>query len=149
MDIDLIVGSMMGAAEYVADELEQNLMDKHQVTQHLDADLKELTTDGSHIWLVCTSTHGAGDFPDNIQPFVDQLEAKSPDLSKVKYGIIALGSSQYDTYCQAGRHMDKLLSKLGATRIGDRLEIDAEEQPVPEDAALEWLPGWRNVLEAQ
>lgn len=149
MEIDLIVGSMMGAAEYVADEIEAQLLDGHSVTQHLDASLDELPTDGSHIWLICTSTHGAGAFPDNIQPFFDELEQTRPDLSQLKYGVIALGSSQYDTFCQAGRDADDLLSQLGATRIGERLEIDAVEQPVPEEAAVEWLPGWRTQLEAQ
>lgn len=147
MDIDLIVGSMMGAAEYVADEIEQALLDKYAVEQHLEADLNELTTDGSRIWLICTSTHGAGDFPDNIQPFIDQIEESQPNLSELKYGVIALGSSQYDTFCQAGRRIDTLLHDLGAIRIGDRLEIDAEQQPVPEDAAIEWLPQWRKALE--
>ncbi|MFM2485928.1 FMN-binding protein MioC [Celerinatantimonas yamalensis] len=149
MEIDLIVGSMMGAAEYVADELEQELIDSHQVTQHLDADLEELPTDGSHIWLICTSTHGAGDYPDNIEPFIEQLKAQRPNLSRLKYGVIALGSSQYDTFCQAGRNIDQLLGELGANRIGERLEIDAQIQPVPEDSAIEWLPNWRQQLEAQ
>ncbi|MFM2482374.1 FMN-binding protein MioC [Celerinatantimonas sp. YJH-8] len=149
MEIDLIVGSMLGAAEYVADEVEQQLLDQHQVTQHLDADLAELKTDGSHVWLICTSTHGAGDFPDNIEPFMSQLQQERPDLSQLKYGVIALGSSQYDSFCQAGRDADQLLQDLGATRIGERLEIDAVEEPVPEDVALEWLPQWREQLEAQ
>ncbi|CAG8999450.1 MAG: Protein MioC [Candidatus Celerinatantimonas neptuna] len=148
MEIDLIVGSMLGTAEYVADEVEQQLIDQHHVNQYLDADLHDLPTDGSHTWLICTSTHGAGDYPDNIVLFAEQLKQERPDLSHLKYGVIALGDSQYDTFCEAGKNFDELLHELGATRIGERLEIDVQEHDIPEDVALEWLPQWRENLES-
>lgn len=148
MEIDLIVGSMLGTAEYVADEVEQQLVEDHHVNQYLDADLHDLSTDGSHTWLICTSTHGAGDYPDNIASFAEQLKEERPDLTHLKYGVIALGDSQYDTFCEAGRNVDELLHELGATRIGTRLEIDVQEHDIPEDVALEWLPQWRKALES-
>lgn len=147
MQIDLIVGSMLGTTENVADEIEKELIERHQVTQYLDPDLLKLSVDGSHIWLICSSTHGDGDFPDNVQPFAEQLKGEEPDLSRLHYAIISLGSSQYDTFCQAGKNFDTLLHDLGAERIGTRLEIDTVSDSIPEDTALAWLAQWEKVLE--
>lgn len=146
MKIEVIVGSMLGAAEYVADELEQLLQDEHEVSQHLQPNLSELAVDGSSIWLICTSTHGAGDYPDNIKPFAEQLAAQHPKLHQLHYGVIGLGSSQYDTFCHAAKNFDHQITALGGQKIGQRLEIDVSEYPVPEEALPEWLTQWRQML---
>ncbi len=79
--IQIIVGSMLGASEYVAEACQQTLeANGHNVMLHFQPDLANIAYK-NQIWLVCTSTHGAGDFPDNIQPFVDQLTASDLDLS--------------------------------------------------------------------
>ena len=64
-NVQIIVGSMLGATEYVADAVEAELTPAgHQVTVHLQPDYNDIPE--SDFWLVCTSTHGAGDLPDNI-----------------------------------------------------------------------------------
>jgi MioC protein len=146
MNIEIIVGSMLGASEYLADEIEETLKDEYNITQHLNPQLSELQWDGSNVWLICTSTHGAGDYPDNIQAFVKQLHQTKPDLSQLTYGIVGLGSRSYDTFCFAAKNMDALLTSLGAKRIGSRLEIDVLEYPLPEDALPEWLKIWSQTL---
>ncbi len=70
--IEILVGSQMGAAEYAAEQVAETLEKAgYEVKLHLTPDLTQLTRNS--IWLVVTSTYGAGDLPDNIQPFVDQL----------------------------------------------------------------------------
>ena len=86
-----------------------------------------------------TSTHGAGDFPDNIQPLINALTQQSPDLSAIRYAVIALGDSSYDTFCSAGKSVHSQLKILGAQPISDCFTIDVLETPVPEDAAEEWF----------
>lgn len=144
--ITLITGSTLGGAEYVADHL-ADLLDQagHETDIHNQATLSDLDT-GS-IWLIVCSTHGAGDYPDNFQPFVAQLNADKPDLSGLKYGVVGLGDSSYDTFCAAAKNIDQLLTQLGAVRLGARLDIDVSQDPVPEDPAEIWLETWKNSLD--
>ncbi|MDX1304246.1 FMN-binding protein MioC [Photobacterium sp.] len=144
-NITLITGSTLGGAEYVADHLAELLeQDGHATEVIYRADLAALTTDT--IWLIVCSTHGAGDLPDNIQPFIKQLSEQKPDLSSLQYGIIGLGDSSYDTFCAAGKTIDKQLQSLGATRLGERLDIDVSQHAVPEDPAENWLLSWKNHI---
>ena len=99
-DITLISGSTLGSAEYVSEHLESLLQQNDFTTTLLHGpELDEVTPE--NLWLVVTSTHGAGDLPDNLQPFYDDLQTKRPDLSAVRYGAIGIGSSEYDTFCGA------------------------------------------------
>ncbi|PSW11685.1 FMN-binding protein MioC [Photobacterium sanctipauli] len=143
--ITLITGSTLGGAEYVADHLADLLeQDGHSTSIENQAELSQL--DQQSVWLVVCSTHGAGEYPDNFLPFVSQLAEQKPDLSKMKYGIVGLGDSSYDTFCAAAKNIDQLLSELGAERIGDRLDIDVSQDPVPEDPAEAWLETWKTHL---
>ncbi|EAS41708.1 FMN-binding protein MioC [Photobacterium profundum] len=144
-NITLITGSTLGGAEYVADHLSELLeQDGHSTEVVNHANLSELNTDS--IWLLVCSTHGAGDFPDNIQPFINQLTAQKPDLSALKYGVIGLGDSSYDTFCAAGINIDNLLNSLYAVKLGERLDIDISQHSVPEDAAESWFVEWKKHL---
>ncbi|AXT38541.1 FMN-binding protein MioC [Alteromonas sp. BL110] len=133
---EIIVGTMLGAAEYVADAIAEKLDAKgHTYTIHAEPSLEEINTDST--WIVCTSTHGAGELPDNIQPFAKQLE--NADLSSVNAYVIGLGDTSYDTFCFGAKEMEKHIAKAGGTLITDALYIDVLEHPIPEDAAVEWF----------
>jgi len=145
--LNLVVGSMLGAAEYVADHV-ANLLEQagHQTRIHNPAKLAEVLDDAGSILLVVTSTHGAGDVPDNLQPFAKDLAEQHPDLNSLKYGVIALGDSSYDTFCQGGKTLDRLLAECGASRIGERLDIDVTQHEIPEDAAEVWIRDWMTMI---
>jgi MioC protein len=144
-DITLISGSTLGSAEYVAEHLAEKLEAAGFTTETLHGpELDELTLSGR--WLVVSSTHGAGDLPDNLQPLLEQIEEQLPDLSQVQFGAVGLGSSEYDTFCGAIQRIDDLLIAREAKRIGDRLEIDVTEHEIPEDPAEEWVKNWINLL---
>lgn len=132
----LLVGSMLGASEYVADAIAAQIRACHgEVQIELSADLSALDQDS--IWVVITSTHGAGDLPDNIQSFAKQLD--NADLSAVKAYIIGLGDSSYDTFCFGAKTIQSLLQSGGATLLDEPLHIDVLEHPIPEDLAVEWF----------
>ncbi|MGL4859543.1 MAG: FMN-binding protein MioC [Enterobacteriaceae bacterium] len=144
-DITLITGSTLGNTEYVAEHLAEKLNEAGYTTEILHgAELEELTLEG--IWLVATSTHGAGELPDNIQPLYEQLQQEDLDLSQIRYGAIGLGSSEYDTFCNGINIMDEVLTAKGATRIGDLLQIDVTQHDIPEDPAEIWLANWIPLL---
>ena len=133
---EIIVGTMLGAAEYVADAIAEKLdASGHTHTIHAEPNLDEIKTEST--WIVCTSTHGAGELPDNIQPFAKQLEGA--DLSAVNAYVNGLGDTSYDTFCFGAKEMEKHIKNAGGTLITDALYIDVLEHPIPEDAAVEWF----------
>jgi MioC protein len=143
--IEILVGSQMGAAEYVAEQVAETLVQAGYETKlHLQPDLDQLSP--TNVWLVITSTYGAGDLPDNIQPFADQLAQDRSDLNTLSFAVITLGDSSYDTFCQAGRTLAKLMQQQGANPLLANLEIDVLTAELPEDQALAWLPQFRNSI---
>ncbi|WP_404378720.1 flavodoxin domain-containing protein [Caenispirillum salinarum] len=141
----ILVGTESGNAQMVG----ETLMDEFSAKGHdVDMAMDDATLDGldlpaRDVLLVVTSTHGLGELPDNIIPVHDALADEKPDLSGLKYGVIALGDQTYsDTFCKAGKIMDALLGQLGAHKVGERLEIDACTQPLPDEDALAWGEEW-------
>ena len=144
--IEILVGSQMGAAEYTAEQVAETLVQAgFPVRLHLTPVLEQLTRNST--WLVITSTYGAGDLPDNIQPFADQLAQDQTDLTTVCFAVITLGDSSYDTFCLAGEKIATLLLAKGAKNLGVELKIDAQNQELPEDLALAWLPNLLPLLQ--
>lgn len=140
--IEILVGTTLGSAEYVADEISDQLSDLgHQTIVHLTPDLSDLSLNS--LWIVVSSTHGAGDLPDNIVPFYDEISLKKPDLTGVKFALCAIGDSSYDTFCQGPEKLIKQLDLCGAQVYVDKLQIDVQQDPIPEEPALSWLSSWQ------
>lgn len=140
--VHILVGSMLGGTEYVADMLNDALNDHGVESQiHLEFDDIDEYVDADNFWIVCTSTHGAGDLPDNIQPLAEFLRAR-PDLHQIRYDVIGVGDSSYDTFNQAAQTLDEELEQCCAQRQSDPLLIDIQQDPLPEEPALNWLGEW-------
>ena len=150
-EILIVVGSESGNARLVAEGVRDELQRLgHAATLAAGRDCADLSLEERGLLLVCTSTYGYGDWPDNIAPFAHSLDAVRPDLSRLRYGVIALGDRTYaDTFCLAGRRLDDALRRLGALRLGERLEIDACAQPFPEEDALAWVKRWAPLIGGQ
>jgi len=150
MRINILVGTMTGTAQLCAQEMELTLGDDDvQVeTILMDAlDSAVFTREG--VFLICTSTYGQGDVPDNARALYEDLKAKRPDLSRVRYGVFGLGDRTYaETFNFGGKRFDDILTELGAQRIGERHTHDASSGILPEETALEWGADWlRKVRE--
>lgn len=148
-DILILVGTESGNAQMVADYLQDELgrlgHSIELVCEESSAD--ELTLSTRTVVLVCTSTHGDGELPDNLIPLYEDLKSQQPDLSQVRYGVIALGDQTYsETFCKAGKMMDSVFAECGAHKVGERLEIDACTQPLPDEDALVWAKEWVSLL---
>ncbi|BCB62106.1 MULTISPECIES: flavodoxin [Halomonadaceae] len=141
--LTIVVGTMYGGALDVAEQVKPLFEQAGYTVEISEQPTVEDVTQGSDLSLFCVSTTGSGDFPGNFVPFVRSLKDQSPSLTKLRYGLIALGDSSYgDTFCGAGRALDELLQDLGARRLGERLEIDAMETFMADDAALPWVEEW-------
>jgi MioC protein len=95
------------------------------------------------VFLICTSTYGQGDVPDNARALYEDLTQARPDLSQVSYGVFGLGDRTYaETFNFGGKRFDDILTELGAKRIGERHMHDASSGVLPEETALEWCQQW-------
>lgn len=150
MEILLIVGSEMGNAEMVAECVQDVLTgDGYEVHLFVDGAPEEARVAEHGLILVCTSTTGVGDIPQNIEPLYQSLSETRPDLSKARYGMIGLGDRNYaESFCGGPKKWDALLSELGATKVGDSLLMDANENLTPDEDAVAWLPSWLEQVEA-
>ena len=143
MQIEILVGSTLGGTEYVAESAQTHLEEAGITsTLHFTPDLKDLSFSSNSLWLICLSTHGAGDYPENFKQLVTQIEAENIDLKSVQFGLIGVGDSNYDTFCHAAVHFDHLLEAKGATRLGELFKIDVVDSPIPEDTLVDWIPLW-------
>ena len=135
---------MTGTAQLVADEVADALGRDGATAEVVVMDgLDSGVFAEGGAFLICTSTYGQGDVPDNAQKLFADLEAKKPDLSSVAYGVIALGDRTYaQTFCFGGKRFDQLLTSLGAKRLGDILLHDASAGTIPEEVAVEWTRQW-------
>jgi len=135
----IIVGSMLGGSEYVAEACEETLTALgHQVELHFKPNFAQILSE-KQTWLICTSTHGAGDYPDNIQAFVTDLENSDQDLSSVKFLTIGLGDSNYDTFCYAAKNINNLLLSKGYNEIIPLITLDMSQDIDPEERSQTWL----------
>ena len=144
LNLTILVGTMTGTAEMVAQEVQTALEAAgHSGAIRMMDDLDATLFAGGGVFLVCTSTYGQGDVPDNAQEFIASLERDRPDLSAVTYGVIALGDRTYrDTFCEGGIRFDTLLTELGARRVGEVLKHDASSGTLPEEVAAQWIVPW-------
>jgi len=144
LDITILIATMTGTAQLVAQELELRVDDGETRAQaRLMDNLDAAVFEGGGLFLICTSTYGQGDVPDNAKQLYESLQTARPDLSHIRYGVIALGDRTYaETFCNGGRRFDRILSELGAKRIGDVLQHDASAGTMPEEVAAEWIGGW-------
>lgn len=140
-NIDILVATTSGNTEYLADQLSNQLKEAGFSTAlHYEPDYSELVeglTEQS-VWLCCVASHGAGEYADSMLDFAEELHQHKPQLNDLRYGVIAVGDSCYDTFCAAGRDCDAMLAILGAKRLISHLEIDMSQDD-PDENSSTWL----------
>jgi len=144
VDITILVGTMTGTAEIVAEEVQLALEAAgHAATIAPMDGLDARVFDSGGAFLIVTSTYGNGDVPDNAQAFFAAIEAARPNLAHVSFGVVALGDRTYKaTFCEGGLKFGRLLVELGARRVGEPMLHDASAGTLPEEVAAEWVVGW-------
>jgi MioC protein len=140
----LLVGTMTGNAEFAAEEMAQVLKDfGHEAELRPMDDLGVDAFKPGPVYLVCTSTYGTGEVPENAKALYGSLCEQRPNLAGVRYAVFGLGDSGYpDTFNFGGKRFDDILSDLGAQRLGERAMHDIRSDVQPWDYAREWLRAW-------
>ena len=148
MKLKILVGTMTSTADYVAQAIQMDCADlipdiEVQLMDGLDISVFDAIAEEDAIYLICTSTYGQGDVPDNARVLYDSLETEPKFLGHVRYGVIALGDRTYlQTFCFGGKKFDERLQGLGAQRIGEVWCHDASSGTLPETEGAEWCRQW-------
>lgn len=126
--LTIIFASQTGNAKGLAEALEQDAQAAGIAVQLFDASDykgKDLAKE-THV-IVVASTNGEGEAPDNALALHEFLQSKkAPKLPNLQYGVIGLGDSSYEFFCQTGKDFDTFLEKLGAKRFIDRVDCDVD-----------------------
>ncbi|MGL6262325.1 assimilatory sulfite reductase (NADPH) flavoprotein subunit [Vibrio sp. WXL210] len=134
--LTIIFASQTGNAKGVAEALESEakaLGIEAQLFDASDYKGKQLAKE-THV-IIVASTNGEGEAPDNAIELHEFLQSKkAPKLPNLKYGVIGLGDSSYEFFCQTGKDFDAFLSRLGASAFLERVDCDVDY----ESAATEW-----------
>ncbi|MGY3570866.1 assimilatory sulfite reductase (NADPH) flavoprotein subunit [Vibrio paucivorans] len=133
--LTIIYASQTGNAKGVAESLENEARQAGIEAQLYDAsDYKGKSLAKETHVIIVASTNGEGEAPDNAIELHEFLQSKkAPKLPNLKYGVIGLGDSSYEFFCQTGKDFDSYLAKLGATSFIDRIDCDVDyEAPASE-----------------
>lgn len=134
--VTILYATETGASEDVAGALlrEAEGADLTTTLQDVaDFDPEDLGT--LDVLLFVTSTTGEGEVPFTAEEFFERVEGEDcPDLSGLRFAVLALGDSTYELFCEAGKRLDRALAAAGAARIHDRVDCDVDY----EDTAAQW-----------
>ena len=150
MDFNILVGTMTGTAELVAEEIDiffNNSGHKSDITLIDNFNHDELKNIKNLV--ICSSTYGQGDVPDGSQSFYDFLSNSKTNLSHLRYGVFALGDMTYaETFCFGGKKFDEALSQLNAQKVIDTFCHNASDGSLPEEHAPDWAKDFlKNISE--
>ncbi|KAN0139896.1 hypothetical protein V8E53_002558 [Lactarius tabidus] len=147
----IFYGSQTGTAEEYAIRIAKEAKSKFGLTslvcdpeEYDFENLDEIPEDCAAIFVM--ATYGEGEPTDNAVQLMQNLSDESFEFSKgehrlngLKYVVFGLGNKTYEHYNVIAKQVDEHLTKMGATRIGERGEGD-DDKSMEEDY-LEWKDG--------
>ena len=125
-DTTILYGTHSGNSKYIARELSKVLTAQGIANRTVDMghyNAQELAREKRI--LIVVSTHGDGEPPLAAERFCKALQALE-SLPNLLFSVCALGDSSYSLFCETGRHIDRRLEQLGATRFVERADCDAD-----------------------
>jgi NADPH-ferrihemoprotein reductase len=155
-------GSQTGTAEDYASRLAKECSQKYGVSS-MTADIEaydmsylDSVPEDCLVFFVM-ATYGEGEPTDNAVDFWDLVQEEDPQFSEtdaeekplknLRYVAFGLGNKTYEHYNEVIRSVDKRLTNLGATRIGERGEGD-DDGSLEEDFLAWQEEMWPSFCEA-
>lgn len=141
--ITIAYGTETGNAKKLATNLAAKAKKKGIQPKLVSLEQYKLTDLPKEEWFfTIISTQGEGEPPAAAKKFYDFVHQDNVKLSKLNYGVLALGDTSYPLFCKAGEDVDQQLEKLGGKRIVpiQKLDTDYEEE------AEQWITNLLNSL---
>jgi sulfite reductase (NADPH) flavoprotein alpha-component len=128
MPLVILFGSQTGTAEALAQRISSEAGTRGFATRVMEANAApKLDWSAEKCLLVVTSTYGDGDMPDNAQAFWNWLQTDGAQaLAQIPFAVLALGDSNYEHFCAAGKKIDARLEQLGAKRVHARTDCEVD-----------------------
>lgn len=149
MKIHFLYGSQSGTAEILCDNLMDSLSDGFdgKVSSLDEVDPTDL--DAETFYVLVSATFGSGQVPDSAQSFLDALEERKPDLSRIRFAIFGLGDRSFgETFNNGSKLLMSEMVACNARIMGERGLHDASSEDLPQNVALPWLKGILDQLSA-
>ena len=149
INLDILFGTQTGNSEAIAEDMSKiaNHAGFRTKVNSLDNITMDILGNMENVAII-TSTYGEGEMPDNAQLFWDALSANTaPNLSNIKYSVLALGDTGYEEFCHAGKLIDTRFEQLGATRIQDRVDCDVDYEDLSEKWTSSLIAKWKPEVE--
>ena len=149
INLDILFGTQTGNSEAIAEDMSKiaNEAGFRAKVNSLDNITMDILGNMENVAII-TSTYGEGEMPDNAQLFWDALSANTaPNLSNIKYSVLALGDTGYEEFCHAGKLIDTRFEQLGATRIQDRVDCDVDYEELSEKWTSSLIAKWKPEVE--
>jgi sulfite reductase (NADPH) flavoprotein alpha-component len=124
----ILFGSQTGTAEELAKQIAKESKSHGCTSRVLEAaEHAKIDWSKETNLLVVTSTYGDGDMPDNAQVFWDWLQTEAAkSLAHLNFSVLALGDTNYEQFCAAGKKIDARLEQIGAKRIHPLADCDLD-----------------------
>jgi len=142
VDILILVGTQTGNSEALAEDLENAIrhVTGKTVSRQLMDGLEPAVFNDAKAVLLCSSTWGDGELPDNSKELYKKCVEGGAALMKDKqYANCILGDHDYDPYfCETGKIWDKVFKPVGAKKVQDDFQIN--KGPTDDDilGAMKW-----------
>ncbi|SEA68414.1 sulfite reductase subunit alpha [Alkalimonas amylolytica] len=121
--------SQSGTAEQLARHSTQQLQTAGKKVQLLPLNaLASMPLHNFEQALFIVSTYGEGEAPDNGQHFWRQALQQQPDLSQLKFAVLALGDRSYQHFCAFGHWLHNWLTQQHASAIQPLVHWDQSQR---------------------
>ncbi|HEV7329629.1 MAG TPA: flavodoxin domain-containing protein [Flavisolibacter sp.] len=143
--ITIAYGTETGNAKKLASNLAAKAKKKGIQPKLVSLEQYKLTDLPKEEWFfTIISTQGEGEPPAGAKKFYDFVHQDNVTLSKLNFGVLALGDTSYPLFCKAGEDVDNQLQKLGGKRIVPLQKLDTDY----EEEAEQWINNLLNSLTA-
>ena len=140
----VLFGTETGNAEDLAldaGNLSGNYSLEAEVKGMEEVSLDDITS--SKRLIICCSTWGEGDQPDNAQDLFDAVsESDEGCMAGVNFAVLALGDTAFEMFCESGKEWDEILEQKGGNRVNERVDCDTDY----EDDAEEWISATLDLM---